>query len=125
MGSSKTQHPSKHKEATAIRELQRVKRQKSQEAEVERRSLYQLTSANQPTLAEVWSGTGGTKLTAERQKDLEKMLLQWIIDQMLPYTTVENEHFQQFVHGKIHLEIFLNSSMTEQFFQLRAVMTPD
>jgi hypothetical protein len=50
------------------------------------RSLYQPTSANQPTLGEVWSGAAGTKLTAERQKDLEKMLLQWIIDQMLPYT---------------------------------------
>ena len=44
-------------------------------------------------------------MDSDRQRVSEKLLLIWIIDQMQPFATVDNEQFQNFVRSKLKFEI--------------------
>ena len=81
-----------------MRDEQRVKRLKAAEDEVNRQQMYQLEAAKQLKLDDFMPDKW--RKDNCRQQNLEKVLLGRIVDQMLPFTTVENELFKQFIHGK-------------------------
>ena len=96
----KTYHPDEHKKALATKEETLQKKKKADQERAEQLKIYSVTrsqgsSGNQPTLQELKDRALKWSKEHPSQKKGEKLVINWICDAVLPYSTVKNDRFQE------------------------------
>lgn len=92
----------KHKEAYKSakanqEEFASKKKKQNDEALAARQNLYQLDTASQPSLEQCWERPSKWSADSPNQKQAERRLLNWIFDDLQPYTVVESDQFKSFI----------------------------
>lgn len=92
-----SKHKEQHKLAKAAQEEYTSKKQKlDNEVLAAKSRLYQLEQA-QPSLQDFLTRNQKWASDSPNQVQAEKLLLNWIFDDLQPYTVVENQQFQSFL----------------------------
>ena len=92
----------RHKEAyktakASQEELVSKKKKENDDALAARKSLYQLNAVPQPSLEQCLERSSKWSADSPNQKQAERRLLNWIFDDLQPYTVVDNNQFKSMI----------------------------